>query len=158
MLLRPLPFFLDSRWWKKRREEEAAVAVTATAAAAAASAKKAMKMEAYVSPTMGDVKERKAGFEEKVSMDSTASSLKGKKVCEGCSLRKKENSEHASNPVHQKLNLIYIPKEVEECWSCGVKTTQEAANGKKDAQEAANGKKDAQEATNGKKAAQVTAK
>ncbi|GKV27434.1 hypothetical protein SLEP1_g36606 [Rubroshorea leprosula] len=31
-------------------------------------AKKAVKMEVYVSPTMGHVKERKAGFKEKVFM------------------------------------------------------------------------------------------
>ncbi|GKV05099.1 hypothetical protein SLEP1_g17143 [Rubroshorea leprosula] len=31
-------------------------------------AKKAVKMEAYVSPTMRDVKERNAGFKEKVFM------------------------------------------------------------------------------------------
>ncbi|GKU97140.1 hypothetical protein SLEP1_g10320 [Rubroshorea leprosula] len=34
-------------------------------------------------------------------MISTASSPKGKKnVCQGCSLRKEEKSEHASNAVH----------------------------------------------------------
>ncbi|GKV18375.1 hypothetical protein SLEP1_g28770 [Rubroshorea leprosula] len=31
-------------------------------------AKKAVKMEAYVSPTMGDVKERKTGFKEKKTL------------------------------------------------------------------------------------------
>ncbi|GKV28137.1 hypothetical protein SLEP1_g37224 [Rubroshorea leprosula] len=45
-------------------------------------AKKAVKMEAYVSPTRGDVKERKARFKEKVSMDSTAKP-KGKKSVKG---------------------------------------------------------------------------
>ncbi|GKV48374.1 hypothetical protein SLEP1_g55198 [Rubroshorea leprosula] len=41
-------------------------------------AKKAVKMEAYVSPTMGDVKERKTGFKEKVSMFVSKISPKGK--------------------------------------------------------------------------------
>ncbi|GKV18721.1 hypothetical protein SLEP1_g29062 [Rubroshorea leprosula] len=41
-------------------------------------AKKAVKMEAYVSPTMGDVKERKVGFKEKVFMFVSKISPKGK--------------------------------------------------------------------------------
>ncbi|GKV13396.1 hypothetical protein SLEP1_g24406 [Rubroshorea leprosula] len=41
-------------------------------------AKKAVKMEAYVSPTMGDVKERKAGFKEKVFMFVSKINPKGK--------------------------------------------------------------------------------
>ncbi|GKV05091.1 hypothetical protein SLEP1_g17135 [Rubroshorea leprosula] len=41
-------------------------------------AKKAVKMEAYVSPTMGDVKERKARFKKKVFMFVSKISPKGK--------------------------------------------------------------------------------
>ncbi|GKV48372.1 hypothetical protein SLEP1_g55196 [Rubroshorea leprosula] len=40
--------------------------------------KKAVKMEAYVSPTMGDVKERKTRFKDKVFMFVSKISPKGK--------------------------------------------------------------------------------
>ncbi|GKU92949.1 hypothetical protein SLEP1_g6602 [Rubroshorea leprosula] len=60
-------------------------------------AKKAVKMEAYVSPTMGNVKERKARFKEKVSMDSTANSPKGK------SLSRVQLEKEKTQSMHQIL-------------------------------------------------------
>ncbi|GKU97021.1 hypothetical protein SLEP1_g10204 [Rubroshorea leprosula] len=85
--------------------------------------KKTVKMEACVSPTMGDVKDRKAGFKEKVSMDSKANSPKGKK-----------NLSRLQPEKGRKLRACINFNTKEECWSYGVKAAQEATNGKKAAQ------------------------
>ncbi|GKU99864.1 hypothetical protein SLEP1_g12648 [Rubroshorea leprosula] len=110
----------------------------------------AVKMEAYVSPTMGNVKERKVGFKEKVFMVVPKSIRKDKTWNGKLSTKNSISCNNKAKPKHEELQMAdskcfgkFLPSRSfntkEECWSCGVKAAQEEANGRKAAQEAANG-------------------